>query len=349
MRPSILLKHSPSRHPLVLVAAAIIVVAGLKASGELVVPFLFALVLSILAMPLVGRLEKWKLPTVWAVLIAVLSFGFLATLLGGLLGGSIATFSTKLPEYQIELAQLGGNFQSWLGNLGVDTGQLNMAELINPAAAIDLLKTLLDGLLGLFSNSILIALTMTFLLLEASGFGQKLRAAFGADTELNTSLALGAQQVQKYLALKAVVSLGTGFCIWAWTAALGLDLPLLWGLVAFILNFVPSIGSIIAAVPATLLAWLQLGGLGALGVGSGFLIVNMVLGNMVEPRLMGRRLGLSPLVVFLSLLFWGWVWGPAGMLLSVPLTVIAKIMLETTAGGRPWAVLLGPSDETPSN
>ena len=338
-------KHLPNNRPLLGAAAVVVILAGLKASGDLVVPFLFALVLSILAMPLVRRLEQWRIPPVFAVILAVLAFGLGATLLGGMLGGSIAAFSLALPVYEAQLTELAHSFQAWLGQLGLDSGQLDLRELANPAAAISLLKTLLDGLLGLFSNSILIVLTMSFLLLEASGFSIKLRAAFGKDTELNANLAKGAKQVQRYLALKALISLATGVFIWAWTAMLGLDLPLLWGLVAFVLNFIPSIGSIIAAVPATLLAILQLGYLGAIGVAAGFLLVNMVLGNVVEPRLMGRRLGLSPLVVFLSLLFWGWVWGPAGMLLSVPLTVIVKIMLETTASGRPWAILLGPSAE----
>jgi predicted PurR-regulated permease PerM len=204
---------------------------------------------------------------------------------------------------------------------------------------------LLNGLLGLFSNFVLIALTMTFLLLEAADFRLKLQAAWGNSFTSGNGFNEVAAKVQRYLALKTLISLATGVLISLWTHFLGLDFPLLWGLIAFLLNYVPSIGSIIAAVPAVLLAILQLGGIGALWVALGFVVTNLVLGNIVEPRLMGRTLGLSPLVVFLSLLFWGWLWGPAGMLLSVPLTVIAKILLESSEGGRPIAVLLGPVQE----
>ncbi|MCH2112670.1 MAG: AI-2E family transporter, partial [Planctomycetes bacterium] len=203
--------------------------------------------------------------------------------------------------------------------------------------------SLLDGFVKLFSNFILVALTMVFLLLEASDFGPKLRVAFGEAAA--SGLEQGASRGQKYLGLKTLVSMATGLLIWAWTALLGLDFPLLWGLTAFLLNFVPSIGSVIAAVPATLLALLQLGFWGACGVLAGFLAVNLLLGNVIEPRLMGRKLGLSPLVVFLSLLFWGWLWGPSGMLLSVPLTVVAKILMESSPRSRPLAILLGPSSE----
>jgi predicted PurR-regulated permease PerM len=119
----------------------------------------------------------------------------------------------------------------------------------------------------------------------------------------------------------------------------------LWGLVAFLFNFVPNIGSIIAAVPALLLALVQLGPGPALAAGAGYLVVNIVMGNVVEPRFMGRGVGLSTLVVFLSLVFWGWVLGPVGMLLSVPLTMVVKLALEANPETRWIAVLIGPDVE----
>ena len=148
--------------------------------------------------------------------------------------------------------------------------------------------------------------------------------------------------VKQYMAIKTWVSLATGVLAAAWTAVLGVDYPLLWGLLAFALNYVPNIGSIIAAVPAVLLALVQLGLFEALMTAGGYVAVNLVMGNVVEPRFMGRGLGLSTLVVFLSLLFWGWVLGPVGMLLSVPLTITAKIALDSRKETRWIAILLGP-------
>jgi AI-2 transport protein TqsA len=147
-------------------------------------------------------------------------------------------------------------------------------------------------------------------------------------------------EVQRFLGIKTLTSLATGTLIGVWTWAMGLDFPLLWGLIAFLFNYIPSIGSIIAAVPAIAVALLQFGVSRAILVALGFLAVNITIGNLIEPNVMGRRLGLSPLVVVLSLLFWGWVLGPVGMFLSVPLTVIVKIMLENTDDFRWLAVLL---------
>jgi predicted PurR-regulated permease PerM len=141
--------------------------------------------------------------------------------------------------------------------------------------------------------------------------------------------------------LKTIFSLATGVAIWIWLAIIGVDFALLWGLVAFLLNYVPSIGSIIAAIPAILLALIQLGVGPAVLAGLGYVVVNVVFGSILEPRFMGRGLGLSTLVVFLSLVFWGWILGPVGMVLSVPLTMIVKIAMESNEDTRWIAVMLG--------
>ena len=139
-----------------------------------------------------------------------------------------------------------------------------------------------------------------------------------------------------------------GVAVWLWLWLLGVDYPILWSLLAFLLNYVPNIGSIIAAVPAVLLALVQLGPGSALWAAAGYLATNVVFGNILEPRFMGRGVGLSPLVVFLSLIFWGWVLGPVGMFLSVPLTITAKIALAASDDTRWAAVLLGTGEEAVS-
>ena len=151
--------------------------------------------------------------------------------------------------------------------------------------------------------------------------------------------------MRRYLAIKSLMSLGTGAAVWLWLTILGVDYPVLWGLLAFLLNYVPNIGSIIAAVPAVLLALVQLGPAEAAWAAAGYLAVNVLFGNVLEPRFMGRGVGLSALVVFLSLVFWGWVLGPVGMFLSVPLTITAKIALAASDETRWAAVLLGTGGE----
>ena len=129
--------------------------------------------------------------------------------------------------------------------------------------------------------------------------------------------------------------------LWLW--GLGVDNALFMGLIAFFLNFVPAFGSFIAAIPGVLLAFVLLGpGAAALAV-LGYVVVNVAVSYVVEPRIMGRHLGLSPLIAVVSLLFWGWLLGPVGMLLSVPLTMALKIWLENQETTRPLAILLGPS------
>jgi predicted PurR-regulated permease PerM len=155
--------------------------------------------------------------------------------------------------------------------------------------------------------------------------------------------------VNNYLAIKTLVSIATGIVVSIMLWAFGLDFPILWGVLAFLLNFIPNIGSIIAAVPAISLAILQLGPAQAGFIGLGYLTINTVMGNVVEPKYLGKGLGLSALVVFLSLIFWGWLLGTVGMLLSVPLTMILKIGLQSSAEGRWFAVLLSGDTEESSS
>jgi predicted PurR-regulated permease PerM len=188
-------------------------------------------------------------------------------------------------------------------------------------------------------TTFLVFLIMAFMLGEAMVFPDKFRAITGDGA--SGRLTKVVVEVQTYLGIKTVISLATGVVIGAWTAVLGLDFPVLLGLVAFVLNYIPTVGSIIAALPALLLSIILVGTVGhALLVVLGYVVVNTLFGNILEPSLMGRRLGLSTLVVILSLMFWGWLWGPLGALLSVPLTVVVKIWLENTPDLRWVAILL---------
>jgi len=198
---------------------------------------------------------------------------------------------------------------------------------------------------AILTNGFMIYLTMVFILLEASILPSKIKAALKNTPETYENLSQIADHVKRYLALKTLLSLTTGVLITVWLTILNVDYAIVWGLIAFLLNFVPNIGSLIAAVPAVILALLQHGPATALLTAFGYIVVNISIGNFIEPRLMGQRLGLSTLVVFLSLIFWGWVLGPLGMLLSVPLTMVVKIILQSHEDTRWIAILLG--SETP--
>jgi predicted PurR-regulated permease PerM len=312
----------------------------LSAAKVILVPFLLAEFIAIIGAPPMFWLQRRGLPTWLALLIVILAVLLAGLLLAGLVGTSVSDFSRNLPSYESKIQEQADLVVGWLAKVGVRLSREAMADVFNPGAAMKLVATLLNALGNVLANGFLVLMTVIFMLLEASSLPGKLRLILGADSSL-ADFDRFIQNVQHYMAIKTMVSLATGVLVAVWLVVLGLDYPLLWGLLAFLLNYVPNIGSIIAAVPAVLLAVVQLGILRALLVAAGFLVVNLVMGGAVEPRFMGRGLGLSTLVVFLSLLFWGWLLGPVGMLLSVPLTMTVKIALDSREDTRWAAVLLG--------
>ncbi len=328
---------------LVATAAIFIVIAGLRFAATIVVQFLLALFLAIIISKPMNFLKKKGIPTVLAVIIVVLVVLASGIILLAIIGTSLTDFVDRLPEYQERLQDKVSFFLNWLNSLGLSVADQTVLDVLNPGAAMNLIANMLKGLSKTFSNAFIILLMTVFLMLEASGFPGKVRKAF---LKPDTSLAAYetfAAKVQRYMIIKTVISLATGVCIGIVLAIIGLHYFILFGLLAFILNYIPTIGSIIALIPALLIAIIELGFWQVILVIAGFFVVNTIFGSIIEPRVMGRGVGLSTLVVFLSLIFWGWVFGPIGMLLSVPLTMVLKIAFETSEETRWIAVLLGPS------
>ncbi|MEM9487499.1 MAG: AI-2E family transporter [Myxococcota bacterium] len=330
------------------IACFIIVIAGLKSAADIILPFMVALFLSLLCVSPMNRLERHGLPSGLAIAVVMAAASVLVLLLLGVIGRSITAFRNQLPVYQQRLDDLVGDAIVWLNNLGLEADPQELIGSIDSAAIMRLVSDTASGFLGAMSNVFVVLLTMIFMLIESRTVSTKMRSALGDPDADLSGFTAAAEQVLKYMAIKTWVSLATGLTVGVLAAIVGLDFPLLWALIAFLFNFVPNIGSIIAAVPAVLLALIQLGPIHALSIGIGYVVINTFFGNAVEPRLMGNQLGLSTLIVFLSLLFWGWVWGPLGMLLSVPLTVVVKILLEHSDDLRWIAVLLGPGDPEPA-
>jgi len=322
-------------------AAFVVVVAGMQAAASLLVPFLLAGFIAMICLPPLNWLITRDVPTSLAVLIIALVIIISGGLVGIFVGASVADFSHNLPLYQARLQSLTGGTLSWLAGFGIEISSDMLLDALDPSAAMSMAGKLLAGLGNALTNTFLIMLTVIFVLIEAVALPHKWRA-MGAKAPSLQWFDHFLVSVNAYFSIKSWVSLVTGVFIAIWLAVIGVDYPLLWGLVAFLFNFVPNIGSIIAAVPAILLALVQLGGGEALLAGLGYLIANLVMGNVVEPRFMGRGVGLSTLVVFLSLVFWGWVLGPVGMLLSVPLTMIIKLALESNERTQWLGILLGP-------
>ena len=323
-------------------AAFVVVVAGMRAAESIVVPFLLSIFIAIISAPPLFWLERKGLPRWLAMLIvigAIIAVGIGVT---ALVGTSIREFSHDLPEYRARINAQALPLIEWLDAKGIDVPTGKYMSHFEPGAAVQLVADLLNGFGRVLGNAFLILLTVLFILFETSSFPRKFRAVADDPDHALDRFAVFRENVKRYLVIKTAASLGTGVAIGLWLAVLGVDYPVLWGLLAFLLNYVPNIGSLIAAVPAVLFATVQLGPGAALWSATGYLVVNVLVGSIIEPRFMGRGLGLSALVVFLSLVFWGWVLGPVGMFLSVPLTMMFKIALDSRPDTHWIAVLLGP-------
>jgi AI-2 transport protein TqsA len=330
------------RNAIVSVAAVVIIVYGMQLAKALLVPFLVAMFLALITVRPMLWMERKRVPSVLAALVIVTVIMLILSTVGTIVGRSIADFTAAIPSYQARLNTIIGDaVQFGVDKLGLDGLSSDLRDMLNPGTAMGLVARFLNGLRGLLTNVFLIFITTIFILLEASSIRTKVEAGFGhTPASLDRQRAF-LQNLGRYLGIKTVVSLATGFSAWLLTWLLGLDFPLLWGLLAFLLNYVPTIGSIIAAIPAILLALVQIGPGAALAALIGFAGINILFGNILEPRLMGYGVGLSPLVVFVGLIFWGWVFGPVGMLLSVPLTMTLKLALEYDESTRWIAIFLG--------
>lgn len=325
---------------LITAAAFIIVVAGMREAAPILVPFLLSVFIAVVCAPPFFWLQRRGVPKALAIVVVVVAVIGIGLGMAQLVGASLDDFYRNLPFYQERIKDKTGDLFHWLAGMGVEISDDVMFDTFDPGAAMKLAARMLSGLSGALTNAFLILLTVIFILLELSSFPAKLRVTLDdPDTSFGyfrTFLA----NVQRYMAIKTAVSLVTGTCVAVWLFIVGVDYPLLLGFLAFLLNYIPTIGSFIAAVPAVLLAVIQLGPGPAALAAAGYLVVNIVMGSGVEPRVMGRGLGLSTLVVFLSLVFWGWVLGPVGMLLAVPLTMTLKIALDSNENTRWIAVLL---------
>jgi predicted PurR-regulated permease PerM len=321
-------------------ASLVILIAGLKSASNIVTLFLLAILLTAISLAPFDWLKKKGAPDSVAMLTVLFVLWFVTTGLVVLLGSSLTNFLATLPTYQVKLEGVWASMQQLLVDYGIMEENFDALDQVNPGQALTLAGSVFSGFSSMLSNSLLIVLVFVFMLMEVSSFKNKLAIispdSLGSMDKVVSSL-------KKYFGIKTLTSLATGVMVSIGLAILGVDFPILWGALAFLLNFIPNIGSVIAAVPAVLLAFLQL----PIGYGIATLVlffaVNFLIGNVVEPRLMGKSLGLSSFVVFISLIIWGWVLGTVGMLIATPLTITLKIIFDSREETKNIGILLGDS------
>jgi len=321
-------------------AAFVIVVAGMSAASTIIVPFLLAVFIAIIVAPVFHGLRLWMRSWL-ALLVMIVALVLISVVFVNIVGRSLNNFRTNLPKYQLDLDKHKDGLNAWLESKKLPKPTWAVGELFDTGAVIGYLRTAAGTLSGLLSKTFLILLVVIFILAESAALPARARAMPGMTEEAWESIELVVGDVRRYMAMKSLISLLTGALVFVWLLVLRVDFPVLLAVTAFGLNFIPNIGSFIAAIPAVLLALAQFGVMRAGVCAVGYVAINIGIGNILEPRVMGSGLGISPLVVLVSLIFWGWVLGPVGMLLSVPLTMIVKIALEATDSTRGIAVLMG--------
>ncbi len=333
---------STSKVPFIIsLAAFIVVIAGLIYGAALITPLLMALFISIVCSQPIMYLRKKKVPQGLAIFIV---FGILIAIFIGfaeLIGSSLSSFSNNAGVYEKNLDEMGASLLHFFNERGIDISFNKLKELMEPSKVMGLTAGILSELGGFMGNSLTILFLTLFLLMELDDISLKVNAIFKNYSGSLSYLDVIGNSIRHYLSIKTLTSLLTGIFIWIALVIIGVDYAIIWALLAFLLNYIPNIGSIIAAFPAVLFALIQLGFGGALVTIIVFVAVNMIIGSIVEPKMLGQGMGLSTFIVFLSLIFWGFVLGTVGMFLSVPLTMTLKIMLEQNPKTKWIAIVLG--------
>jgi predicted PurR-regulated permease PerM len=333
-----------SHRALVAAGAAILVIAGLKLGAPVLVPVAFALFLGVLSQPLLQGLLRRSVPAPLAVFITMLVLAAVAALFVLLLLGSLGELREVGPSYYAQFQERISFTLDWWEAKGIRVLEWVPEKYRRPEAIVELAGGTVKGLVMLVSQITIVLLTLVFILVEAAALPGKLERLPAHYREIILRVSPVSQELQRYLLIKVAMSLAIGCAAGLWVGALGVEFPVLCGIIAFACHFIPNVGAILAAAPAMALAFVQFDLTKAFAVLVGYLVIGTVLGNLVEPTLLGKRLGMSTLVVFLSLLFWGWLWGPVGMLLSVPLTGTIKILLERSESFAWLATLLDSSN-----
>ncbi len=328
-------------------ASLVVVLAGIKAASSLVVPFLLAVFLAILLAPPFISLQRRGVPSAVALIAMIIGLSILGVLAVTVMKSSLDQFNASLPAYETNLRlQVDGLLETLTG-LGVEIPTDILTDGLDPHLVMNYAGRLARALSGVIGGTFIILVIVAFMLVEATMLERKLHAIPNIRPETVAALEKNLQDVRRYVSLKSMMSLLTAILVGVWLWAMDVDNALFMAVLAFILNFVPNIGSIIAAIPGVLLAFIQFGPGVAAIVAGGYVVINVGISNIIEPRFMGQGLGISPLVIIISLIFWGWLIGPVGMLLSVPLTMALKFLLEQDEKTRPIAAFLGlpPKDD----
>jgi len=335
---------------LLAVIAAFVVGVILLELRSVLLPFVIAVLLSIIFSPMVISLKRRGVPTIIALVAVLLAFALVLVLFSLLVYSSTESFAREIPKYERKLTALITNlfqgFSELASRMNVQLEDFQWSQAFQLSSITGALTAGVGSFLNFFSNLFLVLLFMLFILAGSGQLADKIKKAIPANQASRLALLIRntESQVRQYLLTKTLISAGTGLLTFIVLWAFGVDFPLVWALLAFVLNFIPNIGSLISVVFPVALSFLQFDSAGQ-SIAVLLLLTTMqgIMGNIIEPRLMAFQLNLSPLFVLASLIFWGWLWGVLGMILAVPLMATVKIVFENIKPLQPLSVLMGGS------
>jgi AI-2 transport protein TqsA len=322
-------------------AATVVVLVGMRLGAPILNPILFAVVLSLLFSPIYSWLLRRGLPAPVALVVMLVILTLLFVGLSFILGASITRFTERIGFYTTQLNGQVDSLDALLERLGL--ANVNLQDVVKPSALAGALGAVLAGISGFLSNLFLILMIMLFLLGEGQAMMNRLRASVAEGNLQVARLTTVGQSVVRQFGLRAIVNLVTGAGVTVLLLLLGVDFPLLWGILTFFLSFVPYIGLVIAVTPAVVLALAEFDVTRAVLVIAGVVVINILAENVLSPMMMGRGLNISPTIVFLSFIFWAWLLGGPGAFLALPITLFLAVMFDTFPETRWLASIIGVS------
>ena len=322
-------------------AALVVVFVGMPLAAPILNPILFALVLALLFSPIYAWLRRHRIPTALALVIMLIGLSVLFLGIFLIMGISIARFSGDIASYAGKLNVQVGNVEELVKGLGLS--EVNIREAVKPSALAGAIGSVLSGVADFLSNLFLILVIVLFLLAEGPTMMDRLRSSAGRNHPQVERLSVFGQNVVRQLGLRAIVNLVTGAGVTVLMFVLGVDFPLMWGILTFFLSFIPWIGLPLAVAPAVVLALAEHGIDRALLAILGVIVINILAENALSPMLMGRGLSISPTVLFIGFIFWAWLLGGPGAFLAAPLTIFLILMLDTFPETRWLASVMGMS------
>ncbi len=322
----------------IIAACIIIVLAAVKQASFFINILLLAILITSISLSPLEWLKRKGVPETLAIIAVIIGILVMLSLISLIIGSSVNNFMDKLPFYEQKVNSLWASTLQSMIDYGLVDDDFNLLQEINPGSLASVAGGFLAGMGNVGAQALLVFIIFIFMIFEASAFGKKLRYVSPNSSGQTDNIL---SRLKKYFRIKFLTSLATGLLITIALIIIGVDFPVLWGFLAFMLNFIPSVGSFIAAIPAVLLALIQISPLAALITAIVYFSINTLVGNIVEPQLMGRNLGLSPLIVFVSMIFFGFILGPIGMLIATPLTIAIKIILDSRPVTRELGIMLG--------